>query len=296
MYTSNAARLNEPEATTFTRLADHPREPWGHFGDDRILVHSTLDRLRGLVFSKRARQAWALQYQEAKHRFNREASRNVVQNCISEDVYEDILYRVMQAEDDPVIVHPHPSFADPDHDGYEVQRRGPTNALPFDFADYLAARLGLEVDTEIVQAGRVGRTDMSREQRFIWQPIFTGRVRRGTPYILCDDVCTIGGTLAALRSYIVRNGGTILAVTTLAHGKGVHQTFAIAPQTATVLQSAYGPGLNGLWRGMIGHDTYCLTDAEGRVLVRWSAEGATDRSGSTPLQRLRDRLTQAATS
>jgi hypothetical protein len=260
------------------------------------LVHSSLNHLKGLAYGKRARLWWAERYRRAKYEFDRGAARDIVENLISKNVFEEILYRVMQCEADPLIVHPHPSFADPDNDGYDVQRRGPTNALPFDFAGYLAARLGLEVGTEIVQSARVGRTSMNREQRFIWQPIFTGRVQKGTPYILCDDVCTNGGTLAALRSHIVRNGGTILAVTTLAHGKGINQTFAIASQTISVLQSAYGPELNGLWREMIGHDTDCLTDAEGRVLASWSAKSTPDGSGTTALQQLRDRLVAAATS
>lgn len=106
-----------------------------------------------------------------------------------------------------------------------------------------------------------------------------------------DDVLTTGGTLAALRSHILRGGGKVAAITTLAHGSGDSRALALSGPTWQGLKVGFGIEINPFWRKEIGHDAECLTEAEAQILLKWrSGDGPWD----TPLQRLRDRLAQAA--
>lgn len=69
--------------------------------------------------------------------------------------------------------------------------------------------------------------------------------------MIVDDVVSSGGTFAALRSYIIRNGGTVVFTTALAHKIG--QNHSILLETVNTLRSLYGPELDNLWTQTIGH-------------------------------------------
>lgn len=168
------------------------------------------------------------------------------------------------------------------------------NALPIQYAAQLKELLDAELDMAIVEIGRVGRTKLRRFPRFLCQPCFDGAVRQDAAYILVDDVVTSGGTLAALRSHILRAGGTVVAVTTLAHGSGQWQPLALSDVTWKELCSIYGEELGPFWQREIGHDARNLTEAEGRTLARWGAFGSPRSARLAPIQRLRNRLAEAA--
>jgi hypothetical protein len=194
-----------------------------------------------------------------------------------------------------VVIVPHPPYDDTESDGADlVGARRVTNTLPLAYAARISEMIDGTIDAEIVQKARVGRSKLSKFARFLWQPSFDGAVRHDSAYILVDDVVTSGGTLAALRSHIVSHGGTIAAYTALAHGSGDDQPLALGPETWDSLIKAFGPGLDEFWKGEIGHDAAHLTDAEGRFLARWGSQNHRRRAGVPLLQRLRDRLAEAA--
>ncbi|MCP1173053.1 phosphoribosyltransferase [Ralstonia chuxiongensis] len=89
------------------------------------------------------------------------------------------------------------------------------NAIP----QVLASALGLltvgRVDYEIVQATKVFHTGADPMERLIARPRFTGKVQIGEPYVLVDDVTTMGGTLAELAHFIQARGGIIGGVVVL---------------------------------------------------------------------------------
>jgi hypothetical protein len=201
--------------------------------------------------------------------------------------------RLIAAGKPALIVVPHPEY----DSGDEVDPSAalPTNALPFAFAAYLAADLGCDLDDAIFEINRPGRTKLSLFPRFLWQPAFAGEVRSDRSYILADDVCTLGGTLAMLRSYIVEHGGTVIAATALATAGGEHKDFMIAEGTLRVLKSRFGNGVQDLLIEEVGHGCECLTEAEGRALVDWGAKECADCGAGAPaLQRLRNRFAEAA--
>jgi hypothetical protein len=192
-------------------------------------------------------------------------------------------------------VVPHPPFDDISGIGaFAVGKTKVTNTLPIQYAAQLAVQLEGEIDNKIIQKARVGRTKLTNFPRFLCQPCFEGEIRPDAAYILIDDVVTTGGTLAALRSYIIGNGGMVAASTVLAHGSGQDRPLALADVTWQELSNLYGAELGSFWEREIGHDARYLTDTEGHILVRFGHESVQDRPGVPLLQCLRDRLSEAA--
>ncbi len=130
---------------------------------------------------------------------------------------------------------------------------------------------------------------MNLVQRFLYQPSFEGHVDPDAVYVIADDNLTLGATVAMLRTHIVANGGTVGAVCALCSGNGEDLTFSIAKSTLNVLLSRYGPSINELWTGEIGHEVSALTDREGSAL----GEFARFDGGTSPLQHLRESILKA---
>ena len=63
----------------------------------------------------------------------------------------------------------------------------------------------------------MGRTGKNNAYRFMAEnvPVFAGEVERGRKYVVCDDVVNTGASVNALRCYIERRGGVVVAVCAL---------------------------------------------------------------------------------
>jgi hypothetical protein len=264
----------------------HERVPWDAATPDHILVHGGLAAIYG---TERVEL-----YERAKHNRDVDAAWEIVREAMQEHVYDQLVDSVIDIEPLMVVI-PHPAFEQGISERQDAVL-GPTNAIPIVFGHYLAERLDCSVDNRISQIARVGRTALKRFQRFLWQPAFRGGVIRGTHYIIVDDVVTAGASFAALRSHIVRQGGSVCALTALAHRDGRHQPFPIRSATIDDIQALYGAGMGQVWQEAIGHGIKDLTEAEGVFLRRWGldrrAEGV--GAGDPLLYRLRNRLDKAA--
>lgn len=277
--------------------AAHCRESWGHPGDGKVIVHSRLDHMKGTAYHDGRRAQYGAQYALAKRQGDMKAAVDLVQRCACEAALDAIADAVLGANSEPIIAFPHPSFDDEEADGpRSVENVRPPNAIPFALANFLAETLGGSVNDSIIESARPGRSKLKEFPRFLWQPRFEGEVERRRPYILVDDVVTTGGTLAALRSHVVRGGGTIIAVTALAHAEGADQIFAITPETLSQLDLVYGKEIATFWLETIGHVPHCLSDHEGQFLVRWGRQeaGRSARTGVERLYALRTRIAAAA--
>src|ERR1700680_3134063 len=197
----------------------HPRAPWGPWGDEWTLVNCRLDQINGNFKDYGAlRQDYYKTYINAKHGFDMKCAYEIIDRCINQDTMNIMARFVAGLNTRPELIFPHPGFDDEDSiDGQKELGKLPTNALPFAFAEYLSIKLGCPVNETIIQSARVGRGKLTMWMRFLCQPSFEGAVATNRPYILLDDVITTGGTFAALRSYIIRNGGTVAGTTALAH-------------------------------------------------------------------------------
>ncbi|WP_421221835.1 LPD38 domain-containing protein [Aeromonas enteropelogenes] len=152
--------------------------------------------------------------------------------------------------------------------GVHAEEAVSRNAIPQAMADVLGRILGVEVDVDIVQAAKVGRTAQDGFGRLAIQPSFDGLVRTDKPYIIMDDTLTQGGTLANLKGYIENRGGEVLAATALP-GKQYSAKIAIDSATLEQLRDQYdGTDLEAWWHNRFGYGFDSLTESEARYLLR----------------------------
>ena len=94
------------------------------------------------------------------------------------------------------------------------------NKIPMAYAKVLAEALGLTVEPQIVQSSVANHGGSpSIYHRLVSPPIFDGPVNPGTGYLIVDDTCAAGGTLANLKGFIEINGGMVLAMSVVALGR-----------------------------------------------------------------------------
>ncbi|MFT8484073.1 MAG: phosphoribosyltransferase [Gluconobacter cerinus] len=274
----------------------HPREAWNPPVCATALIHTKLGVLTGKEDGGSSKQsAVSKLYEAAKLNADFDAATKLIDIVWRNVVLDELVSLVLSGGVRPIIAFPHPGFDDDDAIDHDAGSRvSSKNAIPFAYAARLRIALnGLE-NTSIKQASRVGRTKLHRFPRFLYQPSFVGAVDTDRPYILVDDTLTLGGTLAVMRSHIVRNGGTVIAVSALAHSLGQNIAFAQRQVTHNSLLELYGSELVDFWRGEIGHEPIRLTDAEARFLCEWAAAVPERTRGSAALLlALRTRLDRA---
>jgi hypothetical protein len=140
------------------------------------------------------------------------------------------------------------------------------NALAISYAQWLGHECDWEVETEIFQDKTIAR-DKSR----VWTRIanrcsFRGEIDKAAAYVIVDDVITTGGTLADLRSFIHRKGGTVIAMSAIASRDGRPQRIRLGDDTRADLERFYGNDLAGFCHKNLGFSHDCLTDSEGQAL------------------------------
>ena len=271
----------------------HLRTPWR--GDEIVRVCGRLDALKGTG----RRPAWRRDqfvglYNQAKFRDDTDSAIQIIRDMVPDDAL--VLDRIIDDAEPhmkrgtPILLAcPSPAFDAPEDLALANRKLISVNALPHTLATELAGAIGGEPDIEIAQVARVGRTKLTGLQRFLWQPNFAGEVRRDAAYILVDDVLTKGASFAAMRSYVLSQGGTVCSYVALAHGSGNDRSLALTARVRDELIALFGNEFSGFWRREIGHDMESLTDAEGLSLIEWWRK-ADKRSGASPIQRLRDSL------
>ena len=276
----------------------HCRCQWQ--GDEVVHVCVRWGRLKGTDESFRFRGRWEQDYKAAKNQGDFEAATRLVTECIKRapktmDAIVDAAMPFIEDGTPLLCVVPHPAFDDDDGgDDQASAREIPRNVIPSVYANYIAAMLGATVDSQIIERERVGRTKLKNFERFLWQPSFTGLVQSKAAYIIVDDVFTLGGTIAAMRSYLLQHGGTVALSTALAHRTGRAQRLALTRETWNELQGIYGSDLSSFWKEVVGHDAICLTESEGSVIIAFGKQQTRDGFGKSLLHRLRDCLAEAA--
>lgn len=140
------------------------------------------------------------------------------------------------------------------------------NVIPTALGGVIAKRLGLELDNEIVQINRVGRTGSGGYYRLATQPLFDGTIEKGRDYLLVDDFIGQGGTLANLKGHIEAQGGQAVFATTLT-GKPYSARLAPLQDTLEQLRTKHGTPLEDWWKKEFGYGFDRLTESEARYLL-----------------------------
>ena len=226
-------------------------------------------------------------YFAAKRHRDASSARDLIKTFVEDDWYDRVLDDLedsIRSRKSLVFATARPDFA------YSFAPDGlapPTNAIPSALASRLKAEFGGEIDQKILQIARPGRTKLETMQRFVFQPRFEGEIEAEAAYVLVDDMYRMGGTLAALRSHIEENGGTVVAMCTLFSMDGQDQRFPLAKPTLNMLGSQYGTDeLEDFCVGEIGYGLESFTDAEGAELLRF----AELRANECDVQRLREEI------
>jgi hypothetical protein len=140
------------------------------------------------------------------------------------------------------------------------------NALP----KALAKEIGLKLWDKIILTDDVKRKQLPAIQRLQHKPVFSGVIRCGTEYVIVDDVITQGGTIAALRKYVLSNGGKVVAVMALAYSIG---SYDIAPTSDKYMRLLSKFGMAVFWMKEVGLVSSYeeLTNSQARYLLKFSS-------------------------
>lgn len=184
-------------------------------------------------------------YEEAKHG-NLEAAHFVVSRCVKQDRLCDLRKKHPRAVLLPVLGE---------------------NRLPL----ALAQAIGLPIWTDVYLIQTISRKLLCAIERLLHKPIFAGTIQENLEYILVDDVITQGGTISALRRFVIAAGGIVVAVAALAYAIGSH---AVAPMRYHVvrLMVKFGMALLCLLKTLgIAVSAQGLTNSQAKYLLRFSS-------------------------
>lgn len=225
------------------------RAPWGDF--PKVVRNGDLGSLTNEP-----------EYQAAKQG-DAEAALNLVERLISDDTVAQL--KTLIGDEKPRIV---PVLA--------VEAAG-NNKIPAMMAVVLADRLGLEVETDIVQREKVARTGAGADHRLAFNPTFEGKVIPGQKYIVVDDTLTMGGTIASLRGYIENNGGKVMAASVMTAHEGALD-LAVKPKMLSGINEKHGPAMDAFWKETFGYGIDRLTQGEaGHLRAAPSVDAIRDR-------------------
>jgi hypothetical protein len=146
------------------------------------------------------------------------------------------------------------------------------NLIPERAADLISQLTGIRKEpTAVFQINRVSHTRARSLRRIVTPAEFAGPVRASLTYILVDDHVGLGGTLANLKGWIERGGGSVIGATCLTASPGSDQ-LAIGADMLAVLYEKYGAALAPFWMENFGHGLDCLTEREGRAVIQARAQ------------------------
>ena len=165
--------------------------------------------------------------------------------------------------------------------GAHAYEREGVNAIPAALSKLLSERLGMPFDTNVVQTNVVGHTGADGYGRLARQAAFGGAIERGRKYVMVDDFIGQGGTLANLRGWIEKKGGTVVGAVGLT-GKPYSAKLKVTKERLHELGQRHGRNFEKWWREHFGHAFDCLTQSEARYLAR-----------SPDVDTIRDRLAAA---
>ena len=145
--------------------------------------------------------------------------------------------------------------------------RASVNAIPIALARLLGKRLELPFEQGVVQSNIVSHTGADGYGRLARQASFEGQIDRGSNYLIVDDFIGQGGTLANLRGWVEKRGGTVVGAVALT-GKPYSAKLGPSEEQLDELRQRHGKEFERWWLENYGHSFDCLTHSEARYLAR----------------------------
>jgi len=136
------------------------------------------------------------------------------------------------------------------------------NKIPLALAKEIGAQTGWDVQADVFQVRKEGRTGMGGTSRFTAQASFEGEIDPKRKFVLVDDHAAMGGTLRNLADHIMQQGGEVLAMSTMTAGRN-GQKVAPSPKAINRLNQEYGQDAAKLHKEMFG-----LPEPEGERAIR----------------------------
>ncbi len=221
------------------------RAPWRP-GDPLVEAHTDYARLKRHAL-----------YEAAKRGADADAAAELCWAVVKEELIVGWHRQYADLQRPPIIVAP------------AVALGATSNALARTFARWLGDQIECPVEIEIIQSNAAVRRDLipGGYKRLVLEPLYEGPVEEGREYILADDMCSWGGTLASLRGFLIERGGAVVTMTSLATPDGRPRQISLDPATCDEVYNAHNGQLADLVREELGYEASCLTQAEARFLL-----------------------------
>ena len=264
-YRDNRDQLERAEADR-KAIAPPPRVPWRRFPDAVLLADETQTKLHP-------------DYVPAKSGDDL-AARRMIDTLLDESGVANV-QQLVEASDLGA-----PAFAC----AHACEGKG-VNAIPAALAESLSGRLDVPFVADIVQSNVVSHTGADGYGRLARQARFEGDVDSGRGYVMVDDFIGQGGTMANLRGWIEKQGGTVIGAVGLT-GKPYSAKLNPTKEQLHELRGKHGRDFEKWWRTKFGHAFNCLTQSEARYLAR-SPDVDTIRNRLAAAERQGDRAGNA---
>ena len=137
------------------------------------------------------------------------------------------------------------------------------NVLAVGYAQWLGHELDWPVEERVFQNKAFSKDRTDAWTRIANSSSFYGEIDKGNPYVIVDDVITLGGTLADLRSFILGKGGSVIGMSAIASRSGHDTPIHLGQELQTQLENFYGRDLENFCKELLGYGHTCLTRSEG---------------------------------
>lgn len=189
-------------------------------------------------------------YEAAKGQRDFDSAAALIDDIVSERTYYDLFEHVEDTGLSPRLIAPAARPADSN------------NALAISYAQWLGREFEWPVEKRVFHQKSFKRDLNGAWPRIAHHSSFYGEIDTGAAYVIVDDVVTLGGTIADLRSFIVRKGGRAIAASALASPSGDNERVRLGDDTLKRIRDLYGDDLSKV-DTLLGCSHSCLTEAEG---------------------------------
>jgi len=234
------------------------RHPWEHDFPDAV-VHCAWQPPPSQRNSKSPKGGPFLklhpQYRQAKHDRDMQSAINIIEEVAKEQALIDLRAIAIRHGVTPRLIAPAATVDES------------KNALAIGYAQWLGRQMDWPVEERVFREKSQSKDREGAWFRMAHPSTFYGKIDTSAPYIIVDDVITLGGTLADLRSFIINKGGKAIAMSAIASHDGRHSQIKLSDVTRHSLEKRYGPDLSGFCLDVLGHSHDCLTHEEAQKLL-----------------------------